>query len=342
MYSAVSRYLSQSLVGIIPPLTPIEPYRDINMNVWRTNGSHHLLGSSKKEFVLGANQRNYASHLIAEIEHLLNHASEHRAHMLNAISTNREPSPTWMFVSLYYFSLFIAMAWTRMANKGIFYLDKDAIGIFCGAQKQAPAAGAYRVIASENLTKARFEVTYKKCNRSHFHEAVWLETSEITKQIHTWVRTLSSSRKPTDDEILAIRSMELFQGVKFIDQQTWPSTLRNSLNYRPGFGYRSVPKHNSLKTTSRLSKPRLNNLSEVLTLGENAKVKLSQFKEPFNSPNESIDLLVAQSLVLEAYVEESLKQLFDIHQLSCSAHSSRKKFDRQYAASTNSLLSSLC
>lgn len=339
--SPVARYFLRSLLDVVPVYTTLEPYRDLNMNVWRTKGAHSLVSSDSSKFVLNVNQREYATNLLAEIQHLLNHAMEHRAHLVNSLSTGDEPSPAWTFVSLYYFSLFVAMAWTRIANKGIFYLDKDAISEYCRSSPKSPGAGAFCATASQDPVTLAFHVTFKKCTRSHFHEAVWLCAANEAKEVADWVGQLSSGRSATAEELVSLRAMRLFVGSKFKDPQTWPSVLRNSLNYRPGFGYRSIPKNNNLKIRSRLVKTKWSNISDAVSFGERAKNALGNTKEPFDSVNDAVDLLIVQSVLLESFVEESVRHLCSLQNLTCSATMQRAKFGRVYSQKLDTLLTPL-
>lgn len=336
--SPVARYFLRSLVEVVPVYTPLEPYRDLNMGVWRKKGAYFLSSSDSGKFVLSVNQREYAANLLAEVQHLLNHAMEHRAHLINSLSTGDEPSPAWIFVSLYYFSLFVAMAWTRIANKGIFYFDKDAINEFCGSAAKVPGAGAYCVTATIDQATSACDVAFKKCSRAHFHEAVWLGATNEAKEVVDWIEQLSSGRRPTEEELHSLRAMRLFIGCKFNDPQTWPSVLRNSLNYRPGFGYRSIPKNNNLKIRSRLVKTRWSSSSEVVAFGERARQVLGNTKEPFDSVNHAVDLLIVQSVLLESFVEETLTHLCSLQDLSCSAPTQRAKFARAYSQKLDTLL----
>lgn len=339
--SPVARYFLRSLLDVVPVFTNLEPYRDLNMNVWRKNGAYSMIFADANKFILQVNQREYAANLVAEVNHLLNHAMEHRAHLINSLTTGDDPSPAWSFVSLYYFSLFIAMAWTRVANKGIFYLDKEAVTEYCGSLQKNPGAGAFCVTAIQDPATLAFHVTFKKCSRNHFHEAVWLGAANEAKEAAVWIEQLSSGRRATPEELVSLQAMKLFMGCKFNDPQTWPSVLRNSVNYRPGFGYRSVPRNNNLKIRARLTKTNWKNVAEVVMFGERAKQTLANTKEPFEAANDSVDLLIAQTLLLERFVEESIKHLCILQELPCSAMAQRAKFGRTYSNKLKSLLSPL-
>ena len=122
--SPTARYLLQSLLQVVPPFTELEPYRDFNLNNWRKSGSYAVSTVSTKSFTLVVNnQREYAAALFSDAQHLLNQVSEHRGHLMNVLASGREPSPTWIFVTVYYMALYSAMAFTRTANKAVIYLD---------------------------------------------------------------------------------------------------------------------------------------------------------------------------------------------------------------------------
>jgi hypothetical protein len=327
--SPVARILLAGLVDVIPEYTEIEPYRDKNFNLWRSNGAYVLEHCDNKSFKLKVTQREYGAILFSEGQHLLNHAAENRAHLLNLLGTGKDPSPSWTIVTLYYFSLFIAMAWTRASNAAILYLDKDSITQFCSGGSPIPAGGTYEAIASLDSKTGASYVELKKCKASRFHEAIWTTIHNQTKHLASEIEKMSSCRTPAADELLALRSLRLFDGLKFDTPSFWQSKLRNGINYRPGFSYRSVVKNNFLKNSSRLLRPPQVDLEGIISYGEHAKSKVLGISDPFEAANDCVDLLIAQTLLLEAFTYETFSQLCEDHDLSCSAFIQRKSFAKQ-------------
>ncbi|MCH8619212.1 hypothetical protein [Undibacterium sp. TS12] len=325
------------LLNVIPEFTALEPFRDNNLNTWRTQGAHSLLTSTKNSIVLSVNQREYASTLFSEAQHLLNHASEHRAHLLDYKNIKDEPSPSWVFVSLYYFSLFIAMAWTRVANGAVLYLDKEAIIEYCGSASIKPGGGAYKASLALDSTTGAAKVNLRKCSTSHFHEAVWIAVSNEVESAIVWIISLSNSRKPTSEELLSLRALNLFRGLSFNDPLVWPSMLRNAINYRPGYSYRTVINHNFLRIRSRLERPSFLHFEELVAFGERAKSATRGVAHPSEIANDSVELLIAQSLVLESFTEDALASICDVRNLESSAGRLRQRFNRKYC-NTNSIL----
>lgn len=338
--SPIARILLAGLVDVIPEYTILEPYRDRNLNIWRSNGSYSIHQSDKQSFTLQVTQRDYGAVLFAESQILLNQAAEHRAHISNLLNTKNEPSPSWLFVTLYYFSLFVAMAWSRASNAAILYLDQDAIIEFCPGITVKPGGGAFEAIASMDPTTGISYVKFKKCRTSHFHEAAWIAVHKQVQKLFQEITNQTSGRKPSPEEIIALRALRLFDGLSFDNPQTWPSQLRNGINYRPGFSYRSVVKNNFLRLAPRLAKCHLKNLDEVISFGERAKSNIHGFNHPCEVANHSADLLVAQTIILEAFVEETFSQLCLLHDLRCSAASARKSFIK-HNAMTPSIINSL-
>jgi hypothetical protein len=325
----VIRYLSEKLMIAIPEFTELEPFRDKNINNWRVTGAYSLHAATKNSFTLSVNSREYAAVIFADTQHLLNHASEHRAQLLDFGDASAEASPSWNFVSLYYFSLFVAMAWTRVSNNAILYLDKDSIHEFCGTSTGVPGGGAYKMQASTDSLSGETFVEFKKTGSTHFHEAVWIALHSEIWLVEKWVTQLSASRKPTSEEELSLRALRLFRGLSADDPLVWPSKLRNAINYRPGFSYRSILKHNFLKIRSRISKPANMGFEAIVINGEIAKSSLQGVRNLIDFPNEAVNLLINQSLIIENFVEDALMNICTIRDLSCSAKRLRSQFNKK-------------
>lgn len=326
--TAISQAFLPGLAEIVPEFTELEPFRDRNLNSWRTKGSHSLVRSTAAEFILQVNQREFGATIFAEAQHLLNQASEQRAHIFSVLegSKNQSLSPSWLFVTLYYMSLYAAMTWTRVANSAVIYLDKDAIQEYCGKTGKQPGGGAFQLKVQIDPSTSISHTNFRKCNQSHFHEAVWVTTHNIATETRTRIEATLSNRHATSDELLSLRGLKLFEGHRFTDPLVWQSKVRNGINYRPGFSYRSILKHNFLHTEAKLSKGRLKTLENVISLGESAKAKLTKVVDPFTSMDNCIDLLISQTLFLEAACETALRNICSFRDLRSSAFSSRKKF----------------
>jgi hypothetical protein len=334
MLNPAVRYLLDHLKQLVPDLTDLDPFRDRNLNNWRVTGAYSCSASSTHSFTLNVNPREYAGVIFAEAQHLLNQASEHRAHILNFQNSPNDPSPSWLFVSLYYYSLYIAMAWTRVVNGGIIYLDRDSIRQYCGSfsGNSFAGAGAFKATLNSDDSIGKYQVEMLKCKSSHFHEAVWIAVNNETALAANWTLSLSASRRQTPEEEVTLRAFRLFGGLNFKDALVWPSKLRNAINYRPGFSYRSVVRNNKLAIGSRLRHNPFQDFEALVAFGEKAKSNLKGVAHPADATNDSIDLLIAQSLILEEIIEESLLELCKFKELKSSAFLLRKKFNGEHCS----------
>lgn len=337
--SAIGHALLPDLSVVIPEYTQLEPYRDRNLNSWREKGSYNFHVATQNSFELQVNLREYGAILFAEAQHLLNHAAEQRAHILSLLASTKErdPSPSWLFVTLYYMALYVAMSWTRVANVAVVYLDKDSIRRYCAMSNKFPRGGAFTVSTRIDPSSSIPYTKFKKCNSSHFHEAVWITAHGIADRLKIDIESKTSGRRPTSDEFLALRGLSLFQGYQFPQPMVWQSHIRNGINYRPGYSYRSVVKNNFLHTLALLSKPNFPTLNDVISFGERAKHKLLKQEDPFKSIDNCVDLLVSQTLFIETAVEASLIEFCKFRNLKYSAFSSRKNFRRKTCCA-NSIL----
>jgi hypothetical protein len=223
------------------------------------------------------------------------------------------------------------MAWTRASNAAIMYLDKDAITDYCPGAMKKPGGGAYEAVGLLDPVTGISTAEFRKCGTSHFHEAVWIATHKQTKKLYQAIQHQSSERKPTPNEVISLRGLALFDGLNFGSPLAWPSKLRNGINYRPGFSYRSVVRNNFLRISSRLAKPTLNDLEAVVSYGEHAKNAIRGFDDPSDVANECVDLLIAQMIFLEAHTEEAFLQVCEMQGLQCSAFRQRRAFVRNNA-----------
>lgn len=338
----VTRHLLQELLVAIPPFTTLEPYRDLNLNIWRESGAFQPITCTTQKIHLAINnQREYAAALFSDAQHLINQVSEHRAHLVNSLGTNREPSPTWIFVTVYYMALYAAMAFTRSANSAVVYLDSDAIAKFCGnLTGKRPGGGAFIASSSSSPSTGLAGIQISKY-KSHFHEAVWAKTSAIADTAYRWIESQTAARTTTADELLHLRALNLFRKVKFESGSLWPSRLRNALNYRPGFSYRSIPKNNILRINSKLAKAPFAGFEELVIFGERALLNIGTAKHPVDVANESVNLLVAYGLILENYANNSFDAVCKMHDLSCSASVQRIRFNQQHSRQPANILTIL-
>ncbi len=232
-----------------------------------------MVSLSGKSIDFQAAPYSFASALVNEIQSLLDHASEHRAIVQKIATASNDCSPSWLFVSTYYWSFFCALALLRLGGLAAWHLDKKALQhLFAGSGLAAPGGGTYVLKVGQTLgtAKRNFHLTGQS---DKYHETVWKTLASLTEPEIVRVKGLPGA------SATQISELEMFMCIandRFAPPN-WPSTLRNAINYRPGFSYTAIDGIDSLKINSYLRKMRFKNVaalvSEYQTLSNELPVK---------------------------------------------------------------------
>jgi hypothetical protein len=202
---------------------------------WRDKGGYHVTGATKQEFLVRCATREYGAMITREVSVLLNQALEHRLLLAKALGNGNTPSNSWLLVTTYYWCLFLALAWLRVVGKVVTYLPTDEISrlkAVLGKEKvKSPQNGTF-VVTVTDLVGARSDLKYRRLKANNFHEGLW---DTFYKDIDERMR--AASKEPAGWET------RLYSALSFrsrFDDYSWPSKLRNVVNYRVGFAYDEV------------------------------------------------------------------------------------------------------
>jgi hypothetical protein len=138
-----------------------------------------------------------------------------------------------------------------------------------------------------------------------------------------------------------MRVLRVFGGLTFAEPYYWQSLLRNAVNYRPGFSYRSVPRNNFLRLTAVNRRLTGDCLEETVQIAENAKAQLRGSRHPTERPNDSLLLLVAQTSLIEAAVSDTITRLCSLKGFRNTALSERRAYARRGLPAERRLVSGL-
>ena len=332
----IFRETAKNLQAMIPKDSRVESYRDKNLNAWRDWGAYQPIASSSQNIEVKVNQYEFGEIIFAEIQHLLNHVAEQRAHIISALHGNC-PSPSWLFVSAYYAALYATLAWTRSMNLAVLYLDKPAIHQFSFGATQSPTAGAFTATLVQSSNSAEHHFRISKSKKSHFHEAVWLTMSSTASTLLLQIQQEISSRQATSDELDSIRLLKLFDGFSFEEPHYWPSLLRNAINYRPGYSYRSIPKNNFLALDFVKKPLGPDRIESALAEAEKLKIELKGTRSPTEMPNEAALLLMLQASLIDLCVTKGIESLCKQNGFRNTPFEERKRFAKNSIANVNSV-----
>lgn len=281
---------------------------DFFLNDWRNLGKiTPTSDSSKKHVQLQVHPYEYGGATFNDAQALMNQATEHRATLYRFLQYTGDPSPSWTFVTVYYWGLFIALAWSRLVGSAIVYLDRPALVPLFQGSGNLGAGGAYTLKCGTVLGTSQRIVTLKKCSHSHFHEAVW---SFLATDMYSRYAKSSTDEKTTDSDIeLEKRIFLCLAHDNFKEAHVWPSLLRNAVNYRPAFSYTGVSGKAMLDICSYLREMELASIEEVVDSYEDITRKIKKIGNslsPVDVHIEASKLLVLKILLLGELCESIL------------------------------------
>lgn len=233
------------------------------LTAWRSSGE--LLasqGTRPYALQLHGSPYSFASALINEVQLLLDHAAEHRALVQTNIASGNDASPSWLFVTTYYWALFTALAFVRLFGRAAWYLDKEAMkSLVTGTTIKPPSAGTYILETGPVLGSSRREFLLKSSD-DRFHEATWKLVADILRA-HVQ-RVVADTTSGSQEQLAEIAIFKCVVEDPFV-ASNWPSTLRNAINYKPGFTYQSVHDKDLIENYQYYRSLSLNDWSSVVT-----------------------------------------------------------------------------
>jgi hypothetical protein len=188
---------------------------------------------TKSQITLETSGTEIGTALLADSEHLLDHAAEHQAQVHDAVTLGAWHSPAWTVVTAYYWAFFSVLALGRLTGRSAWFLDRSAVTelrTLAGAAQQ-PGAGAMYLTVGPHLTATTRTIVLRP-SKAQLHDAVWTAAHRLISDVFAHS---DQNADPTEYRLWwAFKRTGDFLGAD------WASKLRNVVNYRPGCGYREV------------------------------------------------------------------------------------------------------
>ena len=308
---------------------------------WRKTGAIQPVSVTATSLRLFLNPYQFGEAIYCDIQHLMNHATEHRAKLINGISFGRDPSPSWTFVTAYYWALFLSLTISRLQNKSILFLDKDSVNSICaGATGKALGGGIFRISVGDFETTSRRNAELKKAKSGHFHDVVWNDIYALAQTFVLELEQISKIRRLSEDELLDLRAFRCFTKVRFKEPHAWQSTLRNAVNYRHGYSYRSIIRNNHINLAQLISQPSEASFEKLVVECEAIVSNLKETKDPLDAPGAAARLVVYQALLLDCYCRAAIDGFCTSRGIEQEIANERKEFLNPYgeAGKSNLLL----
>jgi hypothetical protein len=290
--------------GISPDLS-----RALNFYQWREKGGFHVTGTSKKDFFISCSDIQYGEVLAKEVGMLMDQAFEHRVMLDTAFSSaKRVPSSSWLLVTAYYWCVYLCLAWLRLVGKVITYLPHDEtkrLSALHGKGDKAPSNGTF-IILSEGTYGSRRNLKCRRLNANNFHEGLWSSFENDIKA------RLDNARD--DPASMETRLFSLLQLSTFPDGSSWPSKLRNIVNYRVGFGYGAVSGRDFPDLLTPAIRVQTFSTSEMIADAERLATTIAAVGVK-GKPEQYGDFLLVFGCLISNILDEHFKYIWDTRML---------------------------
>lgn len=212
-------------------------HRPISLNLWKDAGSYVVRGCTSNSFMLDVYYKEMAGALLIDAEHLLDHAAEQVVLAHAYFNAANSCSDAWTFVTLYYWAFFNSLALSRLQGGGLWFLGTDVVSELISLvpvpSKRNPGAGVYRIELGKYLSNDHREVTLRRANQSRMHDRLWIDFFNQNEDLLS---------KHGDEQANQLE-YRMHYAISLSQKRfghTWPSDIRNAVNYRPGLAYRAV------------------------------------------------------------------------------------------------------
>lgn len=318
------QYLRQQALAVVPDGARILHSEPPTIATWLRKGAFTVTSHTANRFLLSASQTEVACALYSEAALLLDSAAEHSVTIRDNLSAGRWYSAAWLCVTFYYWAFFLALSLTRMTgNTAIFLSSNDVSNLhtLSGSIGPSPGAGPFILECKAAQTVGYLDVSLKKASRSRLHDLIWRMTFDQ-------IRTLSEisttgSRNNEERLLLALRTSSNVLGI------TWPSDLRNLINYGPGQGYFAVRKQAGLKAFGDLSIDPASNFDEALDRLENNVTSLSRRLGVLGNPTAATKVLMDVTFALDAMTSTLHSEVIERRHIDQRWINARADFFRQ-------------
>jgi hypothetical protein len=314
-----------SALDVLPPDTR-SAEKDWTLTTWRTSGEPMILPPPRPySLYFQASPYSFASALLNEVQLLLDHAAEHRALVQSTVSAKNDCSPSWLFVTTYYWSLFAALAFVRLLGKAAWYLDKGSLNsLVAGTMAKAPAAGTYILHVGAIQGSARRDFFLRQSDE-RFHEATWKLVADLIKpNLDRVIHGATSGQTEQLSEISVFRCLadDPFRTTN------WPSSLRNAINYKPGFTYQAVHGVDLIENYTFLRRLSLHDWSSLsdqyLAIAKDVK----RGADPQNVLGPSTQLLALKAIILGELTTRLINEVIAERRLDRRWANKRERFLR--------------
>jgi hypothetical protein len=322
--SSAWQALRAEALSVIPAPRKLYFNTAVPLREWRTQGSYTVLSSDSKKLILRTSPAELADVLFADVEFLLDQAAEQRTALKLAVHKTDWNSPAWTTVTAYYWSFFSALALTRIVGHSTWFLNKAEVSYLVSLANTAtgkPSAGTvYFDVVPQSGSDCELHLTGSGRNN---HEAVWHRLKELVTRILAAANQASS--------IDEYRLWWCLAESGKILGDSWPSDVRNGVNYKTAYAYKEVIKKPVIKIAPYIRKANEMEFKHLLDQFESEVIRLRNYPALRDDLDSLTKLVALNALILSLIVDELHLDVLD-----------RVAGDRRWVRMRSQFLSAQC
>jgi hypothetical protein len=305
----------------IPETSQVSYRHPSGLIAWRDAGYFTVSGMTSSEFTLIAAPDDLGSALLGDVEFLLDHAAEHQASVWAILNAGRWFSPAWLAVTFYYWAFFSTLAISRLLGRSIWYLDPTACA---GLRRLAPpiprppGAGAYKLTCSTRLSETSRELLLRK-STGRMHDGLWQVWFEICAEYATKHNALRGNS--LEDRVFS----SIVRTGRHL-KHDWPSTIRNLVNYRPGFGYDFIRRVGAIGSFTFIRTDDAEDVERIVNRFENSAAGASAGNAMEQAPRTVVQLLVDLAFLVHVAATDLYQEIAERRSLDRRRQNLRQRF----------------
>lgn len=246
--SALWQRMRQRALDTIPPGASLDFRAPLTLAAWQAQGTYTISSSSSTRCTVEVTPPDFGGALLSDAAYHLDHALEHQASLMKTLASGQWSSPAWQVVTFYYWAYFATMALSRMLGRTVWFITPEVARQFTTLAPAGSASlnqGTCEITCGAALSAGYREILLVKRSR-RVHEQLWTTIFDLIRSVYQDVGAGVASAQEERLFLAIINSARVLG-------DDWPSTLRNVVNYRPGFAYTAPRFRSNLDTFAYLT-----------------------------------------------------------------------------------------
>jgi hypothetical protein len=314
--------MRQRALDAIPAGAKVNFKAPLTLAAWQSQGSYTITSTSSKKFTMQVASTDFGGALLSDAAFHLDHALEHQVTLMNSIKSGQWSSPAWQVVTFYYWSYYVAMAFTRMLGETVWFVTPDVASQFSRLAPSGSATltkGTYEIACGSSVSAGFREVLLTGRSR-RVHEQLWTTTFRIINSLFSDVG--HGVATPLEERLF----MALSSSAKVLGDD-WPSTFRNVVNYRPGFAY-TAPRFRSEIDTFNYLATNDQSIEGLVDRLENSNIAMRSNPSVTEQPKVAAKMLVDVTLILSMISHDLHEEVVDRSGIDRRWVSSKRRFGK--------------